>query len=71
MSDGWCEKCWKRASLRDENGKYTYRCATCGPDPEAVPVIPVDNKGASLWKPNRGERRKIKALHRKGEVYKG
>lgn len=29
MSDGWCEKCGKRASLKDGNGHYTYRCEVC------------------------------------------
>lgn len=66
MSDGWCEKCWKRASVLDEQGRYTYRCNVCGPEEgQAIPVIPVNDKGVSLWKPNRFERRKIKSQIRR------
>jgi hypothetical protein len=67
MSDGWCEKCWKRASVRDSQGRYTYRCDVCGPEEtQPIPVIPVDSKGRSLWKPNRAERRKMKSDIRRG-----
>lgn len=69
MSDGWCEKCWERASLTDAKGRYTYRCEVCGPDPAAAaaaaPVVPVNDKGRPFWMPNRAERRKLKSEQRK------
>jgi hypothetical protein len=68
MSDGWCEKCWKRGSLKDAQGRYTYRCEVCGPEKEPpIPVIPVNDQGESLWRPSRAERRMLKAQARRAQ----